>query len=323
MSSIVGVIFSVLVLFSASVSWANVAPVTTAASAIPDDLRQMRQVVTQFLQGMATGDRELVDRLVAQPTESRLRDKLSLMITRRMELITGGDISEDVLAPVRWQHGWALVVTRQQRSKEERDRVHLSYLLLHKASKRWHIVPRVIFSDPALNVSRDPNAQALLRWFRSNQRVWTDKFVTPLLKDQALPDAMKHLVVAPPFNIERLRDPFASYLALVTRHSAKVLLERKRALASRQREELEAFDLSSLRLVAIYTIHDQRVAMFEDSEGVGHTVHKGNYMGKYSGKITAIESDKVRLVEEVVNPLGEIDHKEVLITFTGDEAKKQ
>jgi len=297
-------------------AWANV---ESAAVKDGDDSGQARQVATLFLKGMATGQRDGVDRLLVVPTESRLRDKLSLVLTRRIELMAGGDVMEEGLAPIRIKKEWGLLVTRQQRPKAARDKVKLANILLHKVDNQWKVVPKVVFSDPSLNVSRDVNAQSLLRWFRSMQRGWIKKFVLPLMKDDALPDAMQHLAMAPAFNIDQLRDPFASYLALVSKHSAKVLLARKSKRAARPKEELEFFDLSSLHLVAIYAIHNKRVAMFEDSEGMGHTVQVGSYMGKDSGKITAIDKDTVHLLEKMVNPLGELKHKEMLLTLASDK----
>ncbi|MDX8412571.1 MAG: pilus assembly protein PilP [Mariprofundales bacterium] len=309
------VVLMVLMVWSVA-AWANVEPTAVKSG---NDQREVRQVSMLFLQSMATGQRADAERVAAAPTESRLREKLSLMLTRRIELMSGGDVLEDVLAPMHMQKEWGLLLTRQQRPKADRDKVKLGYILLHKIDDQWRVVPKVIFSDPSLNVSRDPSAQSLLRWFRANQRRWIQKFVVPLMKDEALPDAMQHMAVAPAFNIDQLRDPFASYLALVSKHSVKVLQARKSKLISRPKEALESFDLSSLRLVAIYAIHDKRVAMFEDSEGLGHTVEVGNYMGKDNGKITAIADGTVHLMEEMINPLGGLEHKEMLLTLASDE----
>ena len=306
-----------LALLAAETAWSNVQP-----TAKQDDRDQVRVVAMHFLQDAASGKRDSVNGLLIAPSEGRLQEKLALMVTRTMELMAGGDLKEEALDPVRVEGDWGLVVTRQKRPKADRDKVKLSRLLLHKVDDGWKVVPKAVFSDPSLNVSRDRQAQALLRWYRAQQRAWTKKFVAPLMKEDALPDAMQHLATAPHFNIKRLRDPFASYLALVTQHSNKVLQARKIKLASRPKEPLEAFDLSTLKLVAIYGMHGRRVAMFEDNEGKGHTVEVGNHMGKYNGKITAIDDTAVHLLEEMINPLGEIEHKELLLTLASDKEKE-
>jgi len=316
MKSAVKLVVSMVLMVWSVAAWANVEPIAVKPG---DDNSAVRQVAMLFLQSMAMGQRADAERVAAAPTESRLREKLSLMLTRRIELMSGGDVLEDALAPMHIQKEWGLLLTRQQRPKADRDKVKLGYILLHKIDNQWRVVPKVIFSDPSLNVSRDPSAQSLLRWFRANQRRWIQKFVVPLMKDEALPDSMQHMAMAPAFNIDQLRDPFASYLALVSKHSVKVLQARKRKLVSRPKEALERFDISSLHLVAIYAIHDKRVAMFEDSEGLGHTVEVGNYMGKDNGKITAIDHGVVHLMEEMINPLGELEHKEMLLTLVSDE----
>jgi len=321
MKGVVKCIYWAMLMLISVAAWANVEATTAVLDG--DDSDQVRQVATLFLQGMTTGQREAAEKVIVAPTENRLRDKLSLMLTRRIELMSGGDVLENVLAPTRIQKEWGLLLTRQQRPKAESDKVKLGYVLLHKTEDQWRVVPKVIFSDPSLNVSRDSNAQSLLRWFRANQRGWIQKFVVPLMKDEALPDSMQHLAVAPKFNLDHLRDPFASYLALISKHSVKMLQARKNKLSSRPKDLLESFDLSSLHLVAVYAIHDKRVAMFEDSEGVGHTVEVGNYMGKDSGKITAIDRDTVHLREEMINPLGELEYKEMLLTLASDEDKNK
>jgi len=305
-------------------AWANVQSVNQAASGKTieaSDNDQIRHVAMAFLHGIASGNHDAVKALLATPTEGRLQEKLSLMMTRNIELIAGGDLIEEALQPLQIQGDWGLLLTRQQHPKADRDKITLSFLLLHKVEKDWRVVPKVLFNDPSLNISRNQHAQLLLRWFRSHQRSWTKKFVTPLVKDQALPDAMKHLAIAPPFNIDHLRDPFASYVALVSQHSKKVMMAHKAKMASRPKEVLEAFDISTLKLVGIYAIHGKRVAMLEDSQGIGHTVHVGNYMGKLNGKITAIDYNVVHLLEEVINPLGVLEHKEMLLTLAKDKDK--
>ncbi len=298
-------------------SWANVAPSSHA-----DDSDQVRVAAMHFLQEAANGKQSAVDDLLVTPTEGRLQEKLALMMARKMELLSAGDLKEEPLEPVRVEGDWGLVVIRQKRPKADRDKVKLSKLLLHKEDDAWKVVPKAVFSDPSLNVSRNSQAQALLRWFRLNQRIWSRKYVAPLVKSEALPDAMQHLATAPHFNLKRLRDPFASYLARVSQHSNQVLQARRIKLASRPKEPLEEFDLSTLKLVAIYATHGKRVAMFEDSEGKGHTVEVGNHMGKYNGKITSIDDHGVHLLEEMINPLGEIEHKEMLLTLSSDKEKK-
>jgi len=137
----------------------------------------------------------------------------------------------------------------------------------------------------------------------------------PAMDDDRIPEAMRHMAKGPNVDIASLRDPFQSYLALVASRGRQVLAERQARLANRQREPLEDFDLTTLRLVAIMKMGQQRVAMVEDPQGKGHIVRRGNYMGKNNGRVEKITDDSVFLVEQVVNPAGDIVDRQVTLTL--------
>jgi len=65
---------------------------------------------------------------------------------------------------------------------------------------------------------------------------------------------------------------------------------------------LEKVDLSQLRLVGIVRSPMGARAMVEESSGRGYVVSMGTYMGLHSGKVTAIEGDRV-VVTEIVEDL--------------------
>lgn len=133
--------------------------------------------------------------------------------------------------------------------------------------------------------------------------------------NEELPDAMQHLVTAPPIDFDNLRDPFASYLATVAARGQRILQEKRMQLANRPREALENFDLATLKLVAIYRQGEERVAMVEDATGKGYIVRRGNYMGTNNGRIEKIDADTLYLVEQVLNPAGEIIDHQVTLTL--------
>ncbi len=137
----------------------------------------------------------------------------------------------------------------------------------------------------------------------------------PIAHEDVIPDAMRHLVKGPDVDIESLRDPFASYLALVAARNREFLAERQSHLASRGREVLEAFDLATLKLVATMRMGKKRVAMIEDAEGKGYIVRRGNYIGKHNGRIEKITGNSLDLVEQVLNPAGDIVKRRVTMTL--------
>ena len=139
--------------------------------------------------------------------------------------------------------------------------------------------------------------------------------VSASAEEAEVPDAMGHMVTAPPIDFANLRDPFASYLASVAARGRAALLESQMRLTSRQREKLEDYDLESLRLVAIFSMGGERVAMIEDTGNKGHIVRRGNYLGKHNGKIEKITDETVFLVEQVLNPAGDIIDRQVTLTM--------
>jgi len=138
----------------------------------------------------------------------------------------------------------------------------------------------------------------------------------PVTDASAIPDAMQHMVKAPEIDFANLRDPFASYLARTTPQGNNTILQtNKLRLSNRKRETLEGYDLDALRLVAIFSMGGERVAMVEDTTNKGYIIRRGNYMGKNSGKIEKIDDNTVFLVEQVLNPAGDIIDRQVTLTM--------
>lgn len=134
-------------------------------------------------------------------------------------------------------------------------------------------------------------------------------------QEEVLPDAMQRLRKGPDIDYEALRDPFSSYLAVAAARTSQLLISRKAELASRPREPLEEYDISEIKLVAIFRMGEDSVAMLEDSTGKGFTVRKGNYVGLNSGRIDRITADSLMLIEQVLNPAGDIVAREVVLTL--------
>jgi len=130
-----------------------------------------------------------------------------------------------------------------------------------------------------------------------------------------IPDAMQHMVKAPEIDFANLRDPFASYLARATPQSHTTLQASRTRLSNRNHEKLEEYDLDALKLVAIFSMGGERVAMIEDTVNKGYIVRRGNYLGKNSGKIEKIDDSTVFLVEQVINPAGDMIERQVTLTM--------
>jgi type IV pilus assembly protein PilP len=72
----------------------------------------------------------------------------------------------------------------------------------------------------------------------------------------------------------------------------------------RARQPLEAYSLDSLRMVGTIGMGGSMQALVKDPGGVIHRMQKNEYMGQNYGRITAISSDRVDLVELVSNGNG-------------------
>ncbi len=138
----------------------------------------------------------------------------------------------------------------------------------------------------------------------------------PIADNSGIPDAMQHMVKAPEIDFANLRDPFASYLAKATPQGRSTTLQTNKVrLDNRKREKLEAYDLDALKLVAIFSMGGERVAMIEDTLSKGYIVRRGNRMGKHNGKIEKIDDNTVFLVEQILNPAGDIIDRQVTLTM--------
>jgi len=136
-------------------------------------------------------------------------------------------------------------------------------------------------------------------------------------QDEAIPDAMSRLMKAPDIDIENIRDPFLSSFDKTRLEESKRFQNRKQLPSNkRKREVLEFFDLSTLTLVATFQKkgHDW-VASVQDSTGKAYTVRRGNYIGKRGGRVEKIDAQTIYLVEQQINPAGDIVDQQVTLTL--------
>lgn len=67
----------------------------------------------------------------------------------------------------------------------------------------------------------------------------------------------------------------------------------------RPKEPLEQYPLDSLQMVGTLTRDGQRRGLVRDPDGIVHRVVSGNYLGQNHGRIVAVESGTIQLVEIV------------------------
>ncbi|MSQ68012.1 MAG: pilus assembly protein PilP [Gammaproteobacteria bacterium] len=102
---------------------------------------------------------------------------------------------------------------------------------------------------------------------------------------------------------KQLRDPFAPLVEqvrkLVTSASGGGLQQQKYndEIAAHNQEELEAFELDSLRMVGTLQDPAELWGIIKDSIGTVHRVQVGNYIGRNYGKVLDIKEDHLELRE--------------------------
>ena len=83
----------------------------------------------------------------------------------------------------------------------------------------------------------------------------------------------------------------------------------------RNREELEQFELDSLRMVGTMEDSAEQWGNIVDPDGIVHRVSVGNYMGRNIGKIVNIFSDRIELREITKNTQGRWEERQAAIAL--------
>lgn len=86
-------------------------------------------------------------------------------------------------------------------------------------------------------------------------------------------------------------------------------------ISNRNREELEQFELDSLRMVGTLEKESDLWAIVRDATGVVHKVKVGNYLGRNNGKIFAIFEDHIELREIVQGDNGVLEERQATLAL--------
>jgi Tfp pilus assembly protein PilP len=87
-------------------------------------------------------------------------------------------------------------------------------------------------------------------------------------------------------------------------------------IKTRNREELEEFELDSLRMVGTMEDTTDHWGIIVDTDGIVHRVSVGNYMGMNIGKIVNIFEDRIELREIVKNNQGRWEERQAALALT-------
>ena len=95
--------------------------------------------------------------------------------------------------------------------------------------------------------------------------------------------------------------------------------EMEREIRNRNREELEQYELDSLRMVGTIDNEKNNWAIVLDPNGVVHRVSVGNYIGANIGKIINIYEDRIDLREIVQDSNGRWEEREAALALLEEE----
>lgn len=118
-----------------------------------------------------------------------------------------------------------------------------------------------------------------------------------------------------------LRDPFNSFLDLKEEKQEITPADDPQQklfateILTHNQEDLENFELDSLRMVGILEDKSILWGIVLDNQGVVHRVQVGNYLGRNFGKILNIQEDKIDLREIIKDSLGRWEEREATLAL--------
>lgn len=139
---------------------------------------------------------------------------------------------------------------------------------------------------------------------------------------EPLPEIKPYEAYAYKSGLENAKSPFKLFYVLskpeITDESIVddgLTEEMEREIKNRNREELEKFELDSLRMVGTIDNENNNWAIVLDPDGVVHRVSVGNYIGTNIGKIINIYEDRIDLREIVQDSNGRWEEREAALAL--------
>lgn len=118
------------------------------------------------------------------------------------------------------------------------------------------------------------------------------------------------------------RDPFDLFYQLAAEdiekeEVPKLSKEMEQEIFHRNKEDLEQFELDSLRMVG--TLEDSSIqwGIVQSPDGNVHRVKVGNYLGRNIGKILNIFEDRIEIREIIKTSSGRMEEREAAIALEG------
>ncbi len=148
-----------------------------------------------------------------------------------------------------------------------------------------------------------------------------DTLARPGGRIEALPEIKPYEAYAYQSGEDDARDPFVLFYApsedtaLIQEKDSGLTKEMENEIKHRNKEELEQFELDSLRMVGTMENGDNQWGIIQDPEGAVHRIKVGNYLGRNTGKILNVYEDRIELREIVRNSQGRWEERQAEIAL--------
>ena len=141
---------------------------------------------------------------------------------------------------------------------------------------------------------------------------------------EPLPEIKPYEAYAYQSGAQDARDPFKLFFqkdedALVEEQDSGLTKEMEDEIKHRNKEELEQFELDSLRMVGTMENEDFQWGIILDPDGAVHRIRVGNYMGRNTGKILNVFEDRIEVREIIRNSQGRWEERQAAIALVENE----
>jgi len=105
---------------------------------------------------------------------------------------------------------------------------------------------------------------------------------------------------------------------LVALRDSGLTKEMEDEIKHRNKEELEQFELDSLRMVGMVEDENNLWGIIKSPDGVLHRIKVGNYMGRNTGKVLNVFEGRIKVREIVRNSQGRWEERQTGIALSDD-----
>jgi type IV pilus assembly protein PilP len=150
---------------------------------------------------------------------------------------------------------------------------------------------------------------------------YTDEILArPGGRIEPLPEIKPYEAYAYQSSAQNARDPFKLFYVkeeaeIVEEQDTGLTKEMEDEIKHRNKEELEQFELDSLRMVGTMDNEDAQWGIIQDPGGVVHRIKVGNYIGRNTGKILNVFEDRIEVREIVRNSQGRWEERQAAIAL--------